>query len=211
MKRPPHPAWLVALACVTYSYMLGNVANKAQLHLIYYPPLLALDGLQPLNIAYGTVFCVFMFRLWKLAQQSNMRAKKPSPAKAVGYLFIPFFNLYWAFVLHRSLALHLNHLTVRQKIPTKAVTVGLALCSFIILVEFICWFPLLFQYSAEHTVQTAHGLVLKKGLLSHVYVIFAVYVILVWSVYKILLIPGSIMLLITYFYFYRASKELLKK
>ncbi|HHT9131658.1 MAG TPA: hypothetical protein ACFYED_04150 [Candidatus Tripitaka californicus] len=77
-----------------------------------------------------------MFRLWGLAQASSLRVKKPTPGKAVGLAFIPFYNFYWVFILFRNLALHLNHLAGPNKVPIPQVTGGCILLVSSVVLEF---------------------------------------------------------------------------
>jgi hypothetical protein len=87
----------------------------------------------PFDISFMALNCIFLFRLWKLAQASDLKRKKPSPGKAVGFVFIPFYNFYWLFIQKRNLALHLNHLTTKNKVPVGLVTIGCALLCSILL------------------------------------------------------------------------------
>ncbi|HHT9119404.1 MAG TPA: hypothetical protein ACFYD3_02525 [Candidatus Hypogeohydataceae bacterium YC41] len=101
-------------------------------HTIFQSTILVLFGeislpLFGVIIASAVLFYMFMYRLWQLAQMSDLRIQKPSPGLAIGLTFVPFFNLYWIFILYRNLALHLNHLTRHNKIPVTLVTVGVAL------------------------------------------------------------------------------------
>ena len=55
--------------------------------------ILALFGIVP--IILGLIFtCILHYRCWKAIPEGFARL---TPGKAVGYLFIPFFNLYWSF------------------------------------------------------------------------------------------------------------------
>lgn len=116
VKRLVPPVWLAALAGA--AVLTGTIC---QLHI----------GLLITSVVVSVVFtvtnCIFLYRLWQLAQMSDLGIKKPSPVKAICFSFIPFFNFYWMFILYRNLALHLNHLTSRNKIPVTFVTVGIAL------------------------------------------------------------------------------------
>ncbi len=118
VKRPIHPIWLAALWGVEAVLLVAGVVAGN-------PTLLAY--VQPVSIAFVVLNCIFLFRLWQLAQMSDLQIKKPSPGKAIGFTFIPFFNLYWVFILYRNLALHLNHLTTDNKISVTLLTVGVAL------------------------------------------------------------------------------------
>ena len=63
----------------------------------------------------GSIFyLVWLYKAWKVASRSP---EDPSPGQAVGFLFIPFFNLYWIFraVPGLSAALHRN---LRQANPS---------------------------------------------------------------------------------------------
>lgn len=61
-----------------------------------------LDEAAPFALALGFLailvgaiaFLVLLYKLWAAIQDGHARA---TPGKAVGFLFIPFFNLYWAF------------------------------------------------------------------------------------------------------------------
>ena len=44
---------------------------------------------------YGiTIFCVFWYKVWVSIQDGHART---TPGKAIGFMFIPFFNGYWLF------------------------------------------------------------------------------------------------------------------
>lgn len=123
-KLPPHPAILASLYGSSLLFTL-----LAQ----FIPPFWFMTI--PLNISSIVLHCIFWFRLWELAQASDLEVRKPSPGKAVGFIFIPFYGLYWLFILYRNLALHLNHLTGQNRIPVLLVTIGCALTVSIVLVD----------------------------------------------------------------------------
>ena len=81
----------------------------------------------PARIGWFALEAIFVYQLWTLAQPSDLKIKKPTPGRAVGYWFIPFFGLYWTFVMLTNVAKHLNHMTRRRKVPVKLVTIGCAL------------------------------------------------------------------------------------
>lgn len=84
-------------------------------HTITIPILLlttwGLVGLSALAFPQLLVHYILLYRAWKLVQPlrdilpHKEKSKILSPAKAVGLLFIPFFNYYWAFVCYRRLAI----------------------------------------------------------------------------------------------------------
>jgi hypothetical protein len=42
----------------------------------------------------GFLMCTVIYRMWKAIADAQT---KPTPGQAVGYMFIPFYNLYWMF------------------------------------------------------------------------------------------------------------------
>jgi len=72
-------------------------------------------------VAEGIFFCVLLHRLWQVVQDGCART---TPGKAIGYLFIPFFNLYWCFVVTRGLALELNRVAARRRCDAPPVLSG---------------------------------------------------------------------------------------
>ena len=58
--------------------------------------LVIFGGMIPLMIG-GIMSLIYLYRAWVLLQP---RTKHATPGKAVGFLFIPFFNLYWYFVAY---------------------------------------------------------------------------------------------------------------
>jgi hypothetical protein len=70
-------------------------------------------GLGPVAlIAAIIVFAILLHKMWKVVQDGQART---TPEKAVGFLFIPFFNVYWAFVAIHGLALDLNSYVRRHR------------------------------------------------------------------------------------------------
>jgi len=75
-------------------------------------------------IAAVVFYCFIIHKLWSLIPVS---VAKTTPGKAVGFMFIPFFNLYWSFVAFHGLAQALNTETKRHSIPNKEVNEGMSL------------------------------------------------------------------------------------
>ena len=65
----------------------------------------------PVSIAASVLEYILLYKFWKIIQDGFA---KTSPGKAVGYFFIPLFNLYWIFIAIGSLAGELNHYILRQ-------------------------------------------------------------------------------------------------
>lgn len=70
----------------------------------------AIVGLGSIAFAAGVVaivfFCQMLYRFWCIAYDAGVA--RTEPGKAVGFLFIPFFNFYWVFVSLRGLCLDYN-------------------------------------------------------------------------------------------------------
>ena len=75
---------------------------------------------------------VLLFKLWSAIQGPTART---SPGKAIGFLFIPFFNYYWIFQAYRGWAVDHQELIGRHNIDSPTVSVGLAttFCIFVLL------------------------------------------------------------------------------
>ena len=99
------------------------------------------------GLGIGTIFLIvgFIFfyilhyTYWKLVQKEDVRT---TPGKAIGYLFIPFYNLYWIFISFRGLAIEINKTLTQKNISTEnRAYVGLATAFCILLLT--CIIPLL--------------------------------------------------------------------
>lgn len=81
-------------------------------------------------VGYGVLVAgaVFQFMLlhglWKTVQDG---AARTTPGKAVGFLFIPLFNLYWMFVALHGLSKELNRVIDAEEAPVGRTSEGLAL------------------------------------------------------------------------------------
>ena len=120
-RLPLHPAIIVAPIGV--AFLIGFIGGAFN---VVFFPLLFFFSL-PADVAWIVLQSIFLFQLWKLVQVSDLGIKRPTPGKAIGFWFIPFFGLYWMFILWRNLALHLNHLTTHNKVPVELVVVGCGL------------------------------------------------------------------------------------
>ena len=86
----------------------------------------------PTRAGWYVLEAIFIYQLWGLAQPSDLKIKKPTPGRAIAYWFIPFFGLYWMFVMLTNLAKHMNHMnrmtgSSSRKIPVRLVTIGCGL------------------------------------------------------------------------------------
>lgn len=53
----------------------------------------------------SVLILIYLYRAWKIVHPAHART---TPGKAVGFLFIPFFNLYWIFEAYRGWAVDYN-------------------------------------------------------------------------------------------------------
>ena len=88
---------------------------------------------------------IYLYRAWRLLQPGNVRT---TPGKAIGFMFIPFFNVYWVFVLFVGLANDWNRVMAAhpnlQQAPRLNSGLALAFCigSFFVIGIFLI-FPLM--------------------------------------------------------------------
>ena len=119
---PPGPAkasfgWVVTLASLSIVFFFGclfaaygrlnaaSVTTPEQIVEVIGQSLFMILGGMALaficSLWYHIIALVYLHRAWKLLQWGNVRT---TPGKAVGFLFIPFFGLYWLFVAWEGLA-----------------------------------------------------------------------------------------------------------
>jgi hypothetical protein len=82
------------------------------------------------------LLAVLLYRLWR-ALRSRINGVRPG--QAAGFMFIPFFNLYWQFIALRGLAVEMNRAIAEMNLPIRPLSVGLA-TSMCILMCF-AWLP----------------------------------------------------------------------
>ena len=124
MKKPLHPTILAILASIgfIYTFLCVYLSKNDSLSYVVKP-----EVITTLILIYWICQCIFLYQSWKLVQTSDLVIEKPTPGKAVGWWFIPLFNLFWIFILWRNLALHLNHLTCRKIVSVSLITIGCSL------------------------------------------------------------------------------------
>lgn len=80
-------------------------------------------GIFALIAAYVLGF-ILLYKSWNQIQDGY---QKTTPGKAVGFMFIPFFNIYWQFVCLLGLSQNLNAYTKRHNVPAPPVSESLAM------------------------------------------------------------------------------------
>ena len=101
-----------------------------------------IDGPRELWSAFSILFSIpvavfgslILYRGWSAVQDGSAQT---TPGKAVGFCFIPFFNLYWNFVAHVGLMKEFNRLAEARGRPDQKVNEGLAL-TYSVLTATIC-------------------------------------------------------------------------
>jgi len=83
----------------------------------------------PALIAAVVINYILLYRFWLLIQDGKART---SPGVAVGFCFIPFFNIYWIYVAYVGLAKDINLYCRERQINCQPVNEGLALAWYIL-------------------------------------------------------------------------------
>jgi len=83
----------------------------------------------PMIIAAVVLGFILLYRWWDAIQDGNPQT---TPGKAVGFSFIPFFNIYWAYVAFVGLSKDINVYCKERGIPAE-VNEGLALAYYIVM------------------------------------------------------------------------------
>jgi hypothetical protein len=88
-------------------------------------------------ILFGTILvciamvyaCILLYRIWSILQDGKVRT---TPEKAIGFLFIPFFNFYWIFVVYYGLAVDFNRYVLERKLDIALLSIPLFLATCIL-------------------------------------------------------------------------------
>jgi len=105
-----------------------------------------------LGSLYSEILALVLFyKMWESIQDGHART---SPGKAIGFLFIPFFNFYWIFQVLWGFAKDYNAYLVRHAVSAKKLPEGLFLAC-VILPLLVCatvplttWIPFLYIFTA---------------------------------------------------------------
>jgi|GEM_PF-1155695 len=106
-----------------------------------------------LLLAYGIVGMVWTYKFWSWIppeqRHTNLWKKYISPGQALGFMFIPYFNIYWMFVVYLGIADILERMRVQyptDKPPAKTI----ALLRLIVPLVFFPAAPFLDYYFDRH-------------------------------------------------------------
>ncbi|MCX7009650.1 MAG: DUF4339 domain-containing protein [Kiritimatiellaeota bacterium] len=78
----------------------------------------------PMLIAATVLQFILLYRFWAVIQDGRVRS---TPGKAVGFCFIPFFNLYWIFEAVPGLTTDMNTYLRERNIAVQPLSSGLAI------------------------------------------------------------------------------------
>lgn len=110
-------------ATLFFGIMLAVGAREEALFVL---PVLGAGAL----IAAFVLNYVRLYRAWDAIQalrhEDGTETMMPTPGQAVGFLFIPFFNLYWMFVAYAGLANRMNKFLDMRGIAGSRMSAGLA-------------------------------------------------------------------------------------
>lgn len=94
-----------------------------------------------------SIWCILLYRAWEAIDDGNART---TPGKAVGLLFIPFFNFYWIFVAWYGFAQDYNRYIERHGVSARKLEESLFLaCSILSIfgmipfIDYVAGLPLL--------------------------------------------------------------------
>jgi len=91
----------------------------------------------PLAVYVFVVNLIFLYKAWEAIQDGHART---GPCKAIGFLFIPFFNLYWLFQAYWGFAKDYNYYISRHGITAaRRLPDGLFLAYCILIL--LSWLP----------------------------------------------------------------------
>jgi len=100
---------------------------------------LAMVGLALIPMLYGAIInLVLWYKMWAAIQDGHART---TPGKAIGFLFIPLFNIYWAFQAIPGFSKDCNKYIERRGITAERLPEGLFLAY--VILGFVAWIPVL--------------------------------------------------------------------
>jgi len=113
---------------LTKSFYVGSFAGGGILALIFLK-VGPLPAVIVLGIYAGVVALIMWYKAWKAIQNGHART---TPGKAIGFLFIPFYNFYWIFQAYWGFAKDYNSYISRHEISTPKLPEGLFLACCIV-------------------------------------------------------------------------------
>jgi hypothetical protein len=112
-----------------------------------------------LLFAYGIVNMVWLYKFWSWIppeqRHTSMWKKYISPGTAIGFMFIPYFNIYWMFVIYLGLADIMERLRVQYP-SSKGPAKTLAIVALVVPMVFFPAGPFLHYLFAKHLEEMAN-------------------------------------------------------
>jgi hypothetical protein len=113
----------------------GNILTLFFLVLALDPKTTEMAAAVPIPILLATIFhLMLVYKIWDSIRDGNPRM---SPGKAVGFLFIPFFNIYWLFQVYPGFATDYNNYLKQKGIQAPPLSQGLMTAMAIFILLFI--------------------------------------------------------------------------
>ena len=113
----------------------GNILTLAFVILAIDPKTTEMAAAVPIPILIATIFhLMLVYKIWDSIRDGNPRM---SPGKAVGFLFIPFFNIYWLFQVYPGFATDYNNYLQQKGISAKPLSHGLMVAMAIFILIFV--------------------------------------------------------------------------
>lgn len=150
--------------------VLGNLVGQSLLNENWLWVLLA--SLEICLVVIMQIIALIMqYQAWSLIQSINPRT---TPGKAVGFQFIPFFNLYWFFVAFNGLAKDVNtFISLKNlKVPKMNEVLGLILA---ILISTLSILKEVIKELDPNLLMTTGGLVGAKGLAIVFFIVYFIF------------------------------------
>lgn len=133
-----HVAWAISLVFTIMSLVDSHDATLWMVFSIFF------------SIPAAVFYALILHRAWSSVQDG---VTSVPPGKAVGFCFIPFFNLYWNFVAHVGLVKEINRIAEARGRQDQKVNEAFALTTSILSAT-ICLNPLAGAFSIVFLWQT---------------------------------------------------------
>ena len=118
---------LIAALLLAISPILGLLATQGMGNAKREPVLMSLFSLAVLGLFQFAVVslicvCLMLYKMWDSINDGHART---TPGKAIGFLFIPFFNIYWIFQAWGGFPVDYNAYIDRHQLPAPHLSAGL--------------------------------------------------------------------------------------
>lgn len=124
--------WAVIITCVAQVLgIIDTLSLSRQVADFSNPSAFPGGGAYALNLLLGlgalVIYCILLYKLWSTIQDGQART---TPGKAVGFCFIPVFDLYWIFQAFWGLSIDMNAYAAQRGISAPRINegMGLAVC-----------------------------------------------------------------------------------